>query len=86
MISPVGGPANYPPPTPQPETNNVLGQVRQMKSQIGNLTDQLNKLLAEPNEASNSTFLSQMAQHVKQLSDLVNQVLQKESRDAQGKS
>lgn len=71
----VGGPGNTSSPNYLDQSQDIPALAQQTQSQIGALSQQLSDLSADPSQASNGTFLQQMASTVNALKQTVDKVL-----------
>ena len=78
MTSSVGGSGNIPPPNYPDQSQDISALAQQTQCQIGQLSQKLSDLSADPSQASNSTFLKQMASTVNDLKQTVGKVLNRE--------
>jgi hypothetical protein len=72
MTEPIGSPSQLPPPQ---QTPSVITVSQQMQDQVIALADHLQKILADPTLASQSSFLSAFANNVSNLNQTTHQAL-----------
>ena len=75
MTSSVGGPGNALPSSYPDPSQDVPALAQQMQGQIGQLSQNLSDLSADPSQVNNSTSLQQTASTVKALKQTVDKVL-----------
>lgn len=75
MTSSIGGSGSIPPIPPEQSSQNVPALAQQMQTQVGQLIQGLSNLSTDQTQVNNSDFLSNMANNVSALNEIVSQAL-----------
>lgn len=75
MTSSIGSSGNISPLPPEQSQQNIPALAQQMQNQVGQLIQNLSNLLTDQTQVNNSDFLSNTANNVSALNDIVNQTL-----------
>ncbi|MBS0651759.1 MAG: hypothetical protein JSR93_11420 [Verrucomicrobia bacterium] len=75
MTSSIGGSGSVSPLPPEQSQQNVPALAQQMQTQVGQLVQNLSNLSTDQSQVNNSDFLSNMANNVSALNEIVNQAL-----------
>ncbi|MBS0606680.1 MAG: hypothetical protein KF898_02920 [Parachlamydiales bacterium] len=75
MTSSIGGAGSVSPLPPEQSSQNVPALAQQMQTQVGQLIQNLSNLSTDQSQVNNSDFLSNMANNVSALNEIVNQSL-----------